>query len=81
MGGRIASQAEYFMVPYADFNLLKFPDKAQALQKMRDLTCITDILPTGFHGAVNAKLGVGSARCISLELDQWVLLLPGQPVF
>jgi hypothetical protein len=38
------------MVPYADFNLLKFPDKAQALQKIRDLSCITDILPTGFHG-------------------------------
>ena len=64
-GGRIASQAEYFMVPYADFNLLKFPDKAQALQKMRDLTCITDILPTGFHGAVNAKLGVGSTVYIA----------------
>jgi glutathione-independent formaldehyde dehydrogenase len=65
MGGWIASQAEYFMVPYADFNLLKFPDKAQALQKMRDLTCITDILPTGFHGAVNAKLGVGSTVYIA----------------
>src|ERR1700736_6522826 len=60
MGGWIGGQAEYFMVPYADFNLLKFPNKAQALQKMRDLTCITDILPTGFHGAVNAKVGVGS---------------------
>jgi len=48
------------MVPYADFNLLKFPDKAQALAKIRDLTCLTDILPTGFHGAVSAKVGVGS---------------------
>jgi glutathione-independent formaldehyde dehydrogenase len=60
MGGWIGGQAEYFMAPYADFNLLKFPDKAQALEKMRDLTCITDILPTGFHGAVNAKVAVGS---------------------
>src|ERR1700736_161786 len=60
MGGWIGGQAEYFMVPYADFNLLRCPNKAQALQKMRDLTCITDILPTGFHGAVNAKVGVGS---------------------
>jgi glutathione-independent formaldehyde dehydrogenase len=60
MGGWIGGQAEYVMVPYADFNLLKFPDKAQALAKIRDLTCLTDILPTGFHGAVNAKVGVGS---------------------
>src|ERR1700732_5119913 len=41
MGGWIGGQAEYFMVPYADFNLLNFPNKAQALQRMRDLTCIT----------------------------------------
>src|SRR5437588_3345656 len=60
MGGWIGGQAEYVMVPYADFNCLKFPDKAQALEKIRDLTCLTDILPTGFHGAVTAKVGVGS---------------------
>src|SRR5712675_2169630 len=60
MGGWIGGQAEYVMVPYADFNCLKFPDKAQALEKIRDLTCLTDILPTGFHGAVSAKVGVGS---------------------
>jgi glutathione-independent formaldehyde dehydrogenase len=48
------------MVAYATFNCLKFPDKAQALEKIRDLTCLTDILPTGFHGAVTAKVGVGS---------------------
>src|ERR1700720_642632 len=60
MGGWIGGQAEYVMVPYADFNLLKFPDKEQALAKLRDLTMLTDILPTGFHGAVNAGVGVGS---------------------
>jgi glutathione-independent formaldehyde dehydrogenase len=60
MGGWIGGQAEYVMVPYADFNLLKFPDKAQAMEKIRDLTCLSDILPTGFHGAVTAKVGVGS---------------------
>jgi glutathione-independent formaldehyde dehydrogenase len=38
MGGWIGGQAEYVMVPYADFNCLKFPDKAQALEKIRDLT-------------------------------------------
>jgi glutathione-independent formaldehyde dehydrogenase len=48
------------MVPYADFNLLKFPDKAQAMAKIRDLTCLSDILPTGYHGAVSAGVGPGA---------------------
>jgi len=60
MGGWIGGQAEYVMVPYADFNLLKFPDKAQALQKIKDLTCLSDILPTGYHGAVTAGVGPGT---------------------
>ena len=60
MGGWVGGQAEYVMVPYADFNLLKFPDKAQAMAKIRDLTMLSDILPTGFHGAVTAGVGVGS---------------------
>ena len=47
MGGWIGGQAEYVMVPYADFNLLKFPDKARAMTKIRDLTCLSDIFPTG----------------------------------
>jgi glutathione-independent formaldehyde dehydrogenase len=60
MGGWVGGQAEYVMVPYADFNLIKFPDKAQAMAKIRDLTMLSDILPTGFHGAVSAGVGVGS---------------------
>jgi glutathione-independent formaldehyde dehydrogenase len=60
MGGWIGGQAEYVMVPYADFNLLKFPDKDQAMEKIRDLTCLSDILPTGYHGAVSAGAGPGS---------------------
>jgi glutathione-independent formaldehyde dehydrogenase len=60
MGGWVGGQAEYVMVPYADYNLLKFPDKEQALSKIRDLTMLTDILPTGFHGAVTAGVEVGS---------------------
>jgi glutathione-independent formaldehyde dehydrogenase len=60
MGGWIGGQAEYVMVPYSDFNLIPFPDKAQAMSKIRDLTMLSDILPTGFHGAVNAGVGVGS---------------------
>jgi len=60
MGGWIGGQARFVMVPYADFNLLKFPDRDKALAKIRDLTMLSDILPTGFHGAVTAKVGVGS---------------------
>ncbi|UFH54216.1 formaldehyde dehydrogenase, glutathione-independent [Spirosoma sp. KNUC1025] len=60
MGGWVGGQAEYVMVPYADFNLLKFPDKDQALAKIRDLTLLSDIFPTGYHGAVTAGVGPGS---------------------
>src|SRR5215470_915342 len=59
MGGWIGGQAEYVMVPYADFNLLKFPDRARAMEKIRDLTCLSDILPTGYHGCVTAGVGPG----------------------
>ena len=60
MGGWVGGQADYVMVPYADFNLLKFPNKAQAMEKIKDLTCLSDILPTGYHGAVSAGVGPGS---------------------
>ena len=60
MGGWVGGQAEYVFVPYADFNLIKFPDKEQAMAKITDLTMLSDILPTGFHGAVTAGVGVGS---------------------
>lgn len=60
MGGWVGGQAEYVMVPYADFNLLKFPDRDQALAKIKDLTMLSDIFPTGYHGAVSAGVGPGS---------------------
>ncbi len=60
MGGWVGGQAEYVMCPYADFNLLKFPDKAQAMARIRDLTLLSDIFPTGYHGAVTAGVGPGS---------------------
>ncbi len=60
MGGWVGGQAEYVMVPYADWNLLPFPDRDAALEKLRDLTMLSDIFPTGFHGAVTAGVGVGS---------------------
>jgi glutathione-independent formaldehyde dehydrogenase len=60
MGGWVGGQAEYVMVPYVDWNVLKFPDRDQALDKLLDLTMLSDIFPTGFHGAYTAGVGVGS---------------------
>jgi glutathione-independent formaldehyde dehydrogenase len=60
MGGWVGGQAEYVMVPYADWNLLKFPDKDAAMEKILDLTMLSDIFPTGFHGAYTAGVGPGS---------------------
>ena len=60
MGGWVDGQAEYVMVPYADFNLVKFPDKEKALAKIKDLTMLSDIFPTGYHGAYTAGVTTGS---------------------
>jgi glutathione-independent formaldehyde dehydrogenase len=60
MGGWVGGQANYVMVPYADWNLLKFPDKDQAMAKIKDLTMLSDIFPTGYHGAFTAGVTTGS---------------------
>jgi glutathione-independent formaldehyde dehydrogenase len=60
MGGWVGGQAEYALVPYADWNLLVFPDKDKAMEKIRDLAMLADIFPTGYHGAVTAGVGTGS---------------------
>lgn len=65
MGGWPGGQAEYALVPYADWNALVFPDRDQALEKIRDLAMLADIFPTGFHGCVTAKVGVGSTVYIA----------------
>jgi glutathione-independent formaldehyde dehydrogenase len=39
MGGWVGGQAEYVMVPYADFNLMKFPDKQQAMERSEISPC------------------------------------------
>ncbi|WP_147106077.1 formaldehyde dehydrogenase, glutathione-independent [Nesterenkonia populi] len=65
MGGWIGGQAEYVLVPYADFNLLKFPDRDQALEKILDLTMLSDIFPTGYHGAYTAGVTTGSTVYIA----------------
>jgi glutathione-independent formaldehyde dehydrogenase len=65
MGGWVGGQAEYVLVPYADWNLLKFPDKEQAMEKILDLAMLTDIFPTGFHGCVTAGVKSGSTVYIA----------------
>ncbi|OME86060.1 formaldehyde dehydrogenase, glutathione-independent [Paenibacillus sp. FSL A5-0031] len=60
MGGWVGGQSEYVMVPYADFQLLKFHDKEKAMEKILDLTMLSDIFPTGYHGAVSAGVRPGS---------------------
>jgi glutathione-independent formaldehyde dehydrogenase len=65
MGGWVGGQAEFVMVPYADWNLLKFPDKAQAMEKIKDLTMLSDIFPTGYHGAFTAGVTSGSTAYVA----------------
>jgi glutathione-independent formaldehyde dehydrogenase len=61
MGGWHGGQADFVTVPYADFNALKIPaDRDTVLAKMRDLTMLSDIFPTGYHGAVTAGVTTGS---------------------
>ncbi|MEV4169217.1 formaldehyde dehydrogenase, glutathione-independent [Nonomuraea sp. NPDC049709] len=60
MGGWVGGQADYALVPYADWNLLKFPDKDRAMEKILDLAMLADIFPTGFHGCVTAGVKPGS---------------------
>ena len=65
MGGWLGGQAEYVTVPYADWNLLKFPDRDQAMAKIADLAMLSDIFPTGYHGAWTAGVTTGSTVYIA----------------
>src|SRR5437016_6675481 len=65
MGGWVGGQAEYVMVPYADFNRMKFPNKDRAMAKIKDLTMLSDIFPTGYHGAFTAGVTTGSTVYIA----------------
>ena len=65
MGGWVGGQAEYVMVPYADFNLIKFPNKEKAMAKIKDLTLLSDIFPTGYHGCIQAGVGPGTTVYIA----------------
>jgi len=65
MGGWRGGQAEYVMIPYADWNVLRFPEKDEAMARIRDLTMLSDIFPTGYHGCVTAGVTTGSTVYIA----------------
>lgn len=65
LGNWDGGQADYLFVPYADFQLLKFPDRDQAMEKIRDLALLSDILPTAFHGLMEAGAKPGSSVYIA----------------
>jgi glutathione-independent formaldehyde dehydrogenase len=65
MGGWVGGQSEYVTVPYADWNLLKFPDREQAMEKILDLAMLSDIFPTGYHGCYTAGVTTGSTVYIA----------------
>ena len=47
MGPWNGGQAEYLLVPWADFNCLRLPEDAE--EKLDDYVMLADIFPTGYH--------------------------------
>jgi glutathione-independent formaldehyde dehydrogenase len=56
MGPYPGGQAEYLRVPFADVNLLELPEGSD---HEHDFTMLSDIFPTGYHGAELADVGPG----------------------
>jgi glutathione-independent formaldehyde dehydrogenase len=65
MGGWPGGQAEYVMVPYADFQCLKIEKKDLGMRKILDIAMLSDILPTAFHGCVCAQVSTGKTVYIA----------------
>jgi len=65
MGEWRGGQSEYMLVPYADFNLLQFPNKEEAMLRILDLAMLSDIFPTGFYGAKGAGVKTGDTVYIA----------------
>lgn len=66
MGGWSGGQAEYVLIPYADFNALVLPPVYNARNDiMKDFALLADILPTGFHAATAAGVHPGSTVYIA----------------
>jgi glutathione-independent formaldehyde dehydrogenase len=63
MGPYTGGQAEYLRVPFADFNALRLPGE-EGDEFEDDFACLSDIFPTGYHGAVMADVGVGDTVAV-----------------
>jgi glutathione-independent formaldehyde dehydrogenase len=65
MGGWPGGQAQYVLVPYADWNCLKIPDRDKGMERIRDIAMLSDIFPTGYHGCYTAGVTTGSTVYIA----------------
>jgi len=63
MGPYKGGQAEFVLVPHADFNGLKLPGK-EADDWEDDFLLLSDVFPTGFHAAELACVGPGKTVAI-----------------
>jgi len=61
MGPWTGGQAEYLKVPYADFNCLPLP---QGKEHEADFALLSDIFPTGYHGAELAGVKPGESVAV-----------------
>ena len=61
MGPYQGGQAEYLRVPFADFNLLELPQGSEFEQ---DFAMLSDIFPTGYHGAELAGVAPGDTVAV-----------------
>ena len=58
MGPYTGGQAEYLRVPFADFNALRLPGE-EGDEFENDFAMLSDIFPTGYHGAAMAEVSPG----------------------
>ncbi len=63
MGPYSGGQAEYVLVPYADFNCLKLPGHPGD-EYEDDFVLLADVFPTGFHAAELAYVGPGATVAV-----------------
>ncbi len=61
MGPYAGGQAEYLRVPFADFNCLELPDDDS---HEHDFAMLSDIFPTGYHGAELADVRPGETVAV-----------------
>jgi glutathione-independent formaldehyde dehydrogenase len=63
MGPYPGGQAEFLRVPFADFNCLKLPGRpGDELED--DFLLLSDVFPTGYHGAELAQVGPGDTVAV-----------------